>query len=119
MLTLEKAQAFAEDWIESWNAHDLPRILAHYTDDFEMSSPYIAEVAGEPSGMLKGKVAVGGYWTKALTKFPDLHFELIGVLAGANGVAINYYGRGRRLACEVFFFDASGKVFRAAAHYAA
>ena len=31
------AQEFASDWIDSWNTHDLERILAHYTDDFEIS----------------------------------------------------------------------------------
>jgi len=28
------AERFAADWIESWNARDLDRILAHYSDDF-------------------------------------------------------------------------------------
>ena len=112
-----EAKAFAADWIDSWNAHDLERILRHYTDDFEMSSPYIRDVVGEPSGVLNGKAAIGAYWSKALAKFPDLRFELIDVLTGADSVAINYYGRGRRRVCEVFFFDAAGKVIRAAAHY--
>ena len=38
MIDPEWALAFAADWIESWNAHDMNRILSHYTDDFEMSS---------------------------------------------------------------------------------
>src|ERR1700723_3107179 len=38
MMTSELALRFAE-WIAAWNAHDLPRILSHYADDFEMSSP--------------------------------------------------------------------------------
>ena len=41
MITRGQAEKFARDWIESWNAHDLDRILAHYTAGFEMSSPYI------------------------------------------------------------------------------
>jgi ketosteroid isomerase-like protein len=117
MLTEEQAGHFADEWIAAWNAHDLDRILSHYADDFEMSSPYIRDVVGEPSGVLKGKAAVGAYWSKALAKLPDLSFELIEVLTGANSVAIHYYGRGRRRACEVFFFDAAGKVSKAAAHY--
>jgi hypothetical protein len=43
---------FSTDWIASWNAHDLDRILSHYTDGFEMSSPVIIKVAGELSGTL-------------------------------------------------------------------
>ena len=60
------AEHFAADWIEAWNAHDLNRILSHYEDDFEMSSPVIVQMAGEPSGTLRGKAAVGAYWRKAL-----------------------------------------------------
>ena len=51
------AEKFALDWIESWNSHDLDRILSHYSDQFEMSSPKIIQIAGEPSGTLKGKRA--------------------------------------------------------------
>ena len=39
MLERAWAQAFAEEWIAAWSSHDLERILAQYTDDFEMSSP--------------------------------------------------------------------------------
>jgi hypothetical protein len=76
------AERFAADWIDSWNAHDLDRVLAHYTEDFEMSSPYIIQMAGEPSGTLRGKAAVGAYWKKALELIPGLKFDLIAVLAG-------------------------------------
>jgi SnoaL-like domain len=111
------AEHFAADWIESWNAHDLNRVLSHYTDDFEMSSPVIIQVAGEPSGRLCGKASVGAYWSKALQLIPDLHFELVSVLVGVGSVTIYYKGAGGRLAAEVFFFDANQKVSRAVAHY--
>lgn len=111
------AQHFAQDWIDSWNCHDLSRVLAHYTDDFEMSSPYIVQLADEPSGTLKGKAAVGAYWEKALGLNPQLHFELVTTLVGANSITLNYRGT-RGMAAEVFFFNAAGLVYRAAAHYA-
>lgn len=38
----KQANEFAAEWIEAWNAHDIDRILSHYTDDFEMNSPLIA-----------------------------------------------------------------------------
>lgn len=116
-MSAARARQFAEEWMSSWNAHDLDRILAHYADEFEMSSPYISQLMGVPSGTLKGKRSIREYWALALEKFPDLRFELIDVLVGARSVALNYYGRGRSRACEVFFFDESGKVVRAAAHY--
>lgn len=112
------AEHFAADWIASWNAHDLERVLSHYADDFEMSSPVIVQVAGEPSGMLRGKAAVGAYWEKALELIPDLQFELLSVLAGVNSVTLYYKGARGRLAAEVFHFGPDKRVARAFAHYA-
>jgi len=110
------AKQFAREWIEAWNAHDLERILSHYTEDFDMSSPVIAQLAGEPSGILQGKSAVRAYWAKALAAQPMLRFELIQVFVGAASVVIQYRGH-RGLGAEVFWFNAAHKVYRAAAHY--
>ena len=115
-ITHEFALRFAREWVAAWNAHDMERILSHYTDDFEMSSPVIVDLMGEPSGTLKGKPAVREYWTKALARLPDLHFDLIDAYAGAGSVVIHYQGP-RGPSAEAFWFDAAGKVYRAAAHY--
>jgi ketosteroid isomerase-like protein len=111
------AERFADEWIAAWNSHDLDRILAHYEDDFEMSSPVIPALAGEPSGKLRGKAAVGAYWSKALRKAPDLRFELVKALAGVDSVTVYYKGH-RGLSAEVLHFSPSGKVRAAFAHYA-
>jgi hypothetical protein len=111
------AEHLAADWIESWNAHDLRRVLSHHADDFEMSSPVIIQVAAEPSGTLRGKGAVGAYWAKALKLIPDLHFELISVLVGVTSITLCYKGTRGRLAAEVFHFGARQMVSRAFAHY--
>ncbi len=116
MLTKEFAADFANDWIESWNAHDLERILAHYSDDFVMSSPKIAEIAKEPSGVLQGKAAVAAYWQRALELQPQLKFTLIGVFVGADSLIIHYEGV-RGPAAEVFFFNSAGLVTKSAANY--
>ena len=111
------ATDFAAEWIAAWNAHDLLRVLSHYTEDFEMSSPKIVEIAGEPSGRLVGKAAVGTYWATALIRTPDLHFELLAVLHGVDSVVLFYRGvRGQR-AAEVFYFNPAGLVYRACANY--
>ena len=116
MLSHQQANVFADHWIAAWNARDLEMILSHYTDDFEMSSPVIIDTMGEPSGTLKGKDAIRVYWSKALARYPDLHFEKLHVLVGATTVTIIYYGV-RGLAAEVFHFNANGKVDAAFAHY--
>ncbi len=111
------AEHFANDWIDSWNSHDLQRILSHYADDFEMSSPVIIQVANEPSGTLRGKTAVGDYWMKDLQLIPDLHFELITTLVGVNSITLYYQGARGRLAAEVFHFNQDQKMTKAFAHY--
>ena len=111
------AERFGKEWVAAWNAHDLDRVLSHYEDDFEMSSPIIPALAGEPSGKLRGKTAVGAYWARALQKIPDLHFELVTALAGVDRVTVSYKGH-RGLCAEVLHFSASGKVRAAFAHYA-
>ena len=110
------AERFAKDWVAAWNSHDLGRILEHYEEDFEMSSPLIARIAGEPSGKLRGKRAIGDYWRKALAAAPELHFELLSVFTGVGGVVVHYRGH-RGLIAEVLQFGASGKVISASAHY--
>lgn len=110
------AEHFAIDWIDSWNKHDLGRVLLHYTDDFEMSSPVIIKVTGEPSGKLKGKEAIGAYWAKALQLNPTLHFELVATLVGVRSITLYYKGP-RGASAEVFHFNEEGKVNKAYAHY--
>jgi SnoaL-like domain len=115
---IEKAFAdhFAADWIDSWNHKDLDRILSHYTDDFEMSSPVIITVGGEPSGTLKGKESVRSYWARALQLLPNLHFDLVNTLVGVNSITL-YYNGVRGPSAEVFHFNREGKVMKAYAHY--
>src|SRR5580658_2065706 len=89
-ITQQWADTFARDWVDAWNTHDVSRILSHYTEDFEMSSPFIIQFTGDASGKLVGKNKVEVYWREALEKFPDLRFDLQGVFAGASSVVIHY-----------------------------
>ena len=116
MLTKDFAQRFTTEWLDAWNAHDLERVLSHYDDEFEMSSPFIATLAGESSGRLRGKAAIAKYWKTALERIPNLHFELTEILVGADTLVIHYRGH-RGPVAEVFKFAPSGKVTSAAAHY--
>nr|EES53812.1 MAG: hypothetical protein UBAL3_48660025 [Leptospirillum ferrodiazotrophum] len=117
MIEKDFAEEFARDWIESWNSHDLDRILSHYSDQFEMSSPKIIQIAGEPSGTLKGKESVENYWAKALDLLPDLRFELIALMIGVNSLTLTYKGARGQMAAEVFHFGPDHKVSKAYAHY--
>jgi len=113
------ANDFAAEWIAAWNAHDLPRVLSHYTEDFEMSSPKIVQIVGKTDGRLVGKNTVAAYWATALARIADLRFELLAVLHGVDSVVLHYRGAGGQRAAEVFYFNSAGLVYRACANYEA
>jgi ketosteroid isomerase-like protein len=117
MISIDQAQKFGQEWVDAWNSRDLERILSHYADDFQMTSPFIATMMQEPSGTLKGKEKVRDYWAQALERLPDLHFDLIEVLAGVDSITIYYHAVLGKRAAEVLFFDDNGKVRRGIAHY--
>ena len=113
-----QALKFAEHWVTAWNQHDLGAVLAHYTEDFSMTSPMIQKFTGDAAGTLKGKTAVGEYWKMALKNLPDLQFKIIAVTHGVNSVSIYYHAVMDKVAIETFFFDAHGQVYQAIANYA-
>jgi ketosteroid isomerase-like protein len=118
MIDIDWAKAFATEWIDAWNAGDLERVLAHYADDFEMTSPYIVERMGIVSGTLKGKEAIRSYWAQGLSVRPPLRFELLDVFAGVNSLAIYYRSVTRgRLVMERVEFDPQRRVIRGEALY--
>ena len=119
MIEKSFADRFASEWIDAWNSRNLDRVLAHYADDFEFSSPFIVRVVGESSCILRGKEAVGAYWTKALAGLPHLVLTLDAVHLGVNSLVLQYHRNDGPVASEVFEFGSDGKVVRSSAHYAA
>ena len=120
MINKQFAQDFAKGWERAWNAHDLDEILSHYSEDFQMTSPFIPATMNEPTGTLKGKRKVGEYWRKALDRFPELRFETETVLVGQNSIVIRYWSLRNELnreATEVMIFGDDGKVVESFAHY--
>ena len=114
----EQSREIAENWIESWNRRDLDALLGHFSENFEFSSPLIHQVAGEPSGRLIGKAAVRAYWQAALSRLPNLRFELVQVFSGVDCITILYRGH-RGLSAEVLQFGADNLVLRGQALYMA
>ncbi len=118
MIDQHTAYAFTEQWVSAWNAHDLDKILSHYTDDFVMESPLALKRLPHTQGVVKGKEAVRAYWKMGLELIPDLFFEVYEVLVGVNGITIYYHNRatGKKTA-EVLFLNDEGKVYRGFAYY--
>jgi hypothetical protein len=114
----DDAHRFAAEWIEAWNAHDLDAIAGHYGADVELFSPFVVQLAGEPSGRLRGRDAVRSYFARGLEAYPDLHFELQRVLVGTRSLVLVYRSVGRRMAAEVVELDGDRHVVRVLCHYA-
>jgi len=116
----EQAQELARAWVEAFNRHDLDAMLSHYADDVEFSSPAVIDVLREPSGTIRGKEALRGYFQQALEKYPDLGFELLDILTGVDSVTILYRSVHRgRAGAEVMVLDPQGKVVKVIVHYEA
>jgi ketosteroid isomerase-like protein len=101
-----EAQAFAEQWVKDWNAHDLDALLGHFTDDVVFTSPVAVRLLGS-DGVIRGKEALRKYWSEGLRLIPDLRFEVLAVYAGVSTVVINYRNQAGGAVCEVLTFDGS------------
>ena len=117
MLTAEWVRRFAQDWVRSWNAHDLEAILAHYTDAVVLTSPVAARLLNDPSGNVRGKVALRGYFSRGLEAYPDLKFELVDVMWGLSSVVLYYKNPVGKKTGVFMEFDGDGKVVRVVANY--
>ena len=117
-MTEAEAQDFAQEWIAAWNSHDLDRILRHYAEDVEVTSPLVEVVLGPGRVTIKGKPALREYWGAGLAKYPDLHFRLYRAYAGPRSVVLHYQSVQALVGAECLEFDAAGLVRRVLAHYA-
>ena len=59
------AEAFVDQWVKGWNAHDVEAILTHFTDDVVFTSPVAIQLLGG-DGVIRGKEALRHYWTEGL-----------------------------------------------------
>src|SRR6478672_3493797 len=106
MLTAERAEVLAREWITAWNAHDLDAILQHYADDVAFTSPFVARLVGPGQDTVHGTAALRDYFARGLAAYPDLRFDLRAVLVGVDSVTLYYASVGGRLAAEVMQLDA-------------
>ncbi len=117
-MTEAEAQDFAIEWITAWNSHDLDRILSHYADDVEVTSPLVETVLGPGRVTVRGKEMLRIYWGAALAKYPDLRFKLYRAYAGSRSVVLHYQSIQALVGAECMELDSAGLVRRVLAHYA-
>ena len=116
-LTASFAQAFAKEWIDAWNSHDLERILTHYDDAVILTSPVALNIQSG-DGNVRGKEALRAYFQRGLQAYSNLRFDFIEVLWGIETIVISYVNnvRGTKSA-EVMLFNTTGRVSRVWANY--
>jgi hypothetical protein len=114
-MNADEAKAFASKHVSVWNTHDLDRIVDLYADDVELASPLAAELTG--GGVVKGKSALRDYFAAALTKHPDLKFELLNTLLCVDSVTLYFTSVSDRPVAEVLFLDRNHKIRQVFAHY--
>jgi len=117
MLSTQQAINFARNWINAWNSHDLNCILEYYTDDFEMTTPFMIKFMNHPTGTLKGKDTIKPYWEKALRLIPNLKFQLIEVLSSVDSISIYYQAILGKRGVEVLFLNPNGRIYKSVAHF--
>ena len=116
-MTKELAWGLAEEWVGAWNAHDMERIVAHYEDAVELTSPVAARLLGAADGKVVGKDNLRAYFQRGLTAYPQLNFKLEDVLWGLNSVVLYYTNQNGNRTAEFMELSAVGKVARVVAHY--
>src|SRR6266849_9293248 len=57
-LTRDEAWHLANAWVAAWNAHDLDRIMTHYDNAVELTSPIAAQLLGTADGKVVGKASL-------------------------------------------------------------
>lgn len=101
----QTASAFADRWIALWNSRDLEGVLALFADHVVFSSPTAARLGHGSGGVVRGKEALRAYWADALSRNPELHFDLLGAYVGIDTLVINFRHQTGGHANEVLIFD--------------
>ena len=118
-MTESEATRFAQEWIAAWNSRDRERILSHYSDDVELTSPLVQKVLGDGQNSVRGKRNLRAYFRRGLDAYRDLKFTFWGAYPGVQSVVVHYQSVHGMGSAELMRFDAEGRVSQVIAHYRA
>ena len=113
------AETFTNEWISAWNTHDLDRIISHYASELEFKSPLIVERYNDPTGTITTRDKLKEYFNIGLTNNTALHFELIDLTIGVDGITLYYKNARGGQTAEYFEFNSAGKVTLSISCYSA
>lgn len=115
---MENMTSFGHAWVAAWNSHNLDEVMSHYSPDITFYSPFIQKINNDPEGCIRGIDNLRAYFSRALTAYPDLHFELYHILEGVHSVVLYYKSVNNLLSTEMMVLK-DGKVVEVRAHYKA
>jgi ketosteroid isomerase-like protein len=104
-MTNDEFREFSTEWAGAWNAHDLDRILIHFSEDVTFVPPMATLLMPESGGVIQGKRMLEEYWREGLRRIPDLHFDVIATYVGVDTLVINYRNQKGGLVNEVLELD--------------
>ncbi|AKF10505.1 nuclear transport factor 2 family protein [Sandaracinus amylolyticus] len=108
-----ESEQLARRWLDAFNARDVDAMVALYADDATHTSPKIA------AARIVGREALRAWWRGALERTPSLRYELVGIAASEDRVALEYVrhvdGEPAMPVCNVF--DVQGGRFVASRVY--
>jgi ketosteroid isomerase-like protein len=116
-MTYEEAEAHAKDWIEAWNAHDLERIMSHYSPDVEFEAETVRTRWEQPGGKLLGIAELRKHFALGLKLAPQLKFQLEQVLLAPSGYAILYRRENGNRVIDCVALNDAGQAAKVTAYY--
>ncbi len=113
----QRARVHAERWIAAWNARDLDAIMEHYAPTIRFAAPTVISRWNKPEGVLVGREPLRQHFKQGLERAPHLHFELIDVLMGVDGMTIIYQRETGTLVADVVVLDENYQGVEVRAYY--
>ena len=113
----KEANAIAADWVDAWNVHDLERIMAHYGEALEFTSPLVVERLGRADGTIRTRNELRDYFAMGVGPDSSLKFVLIDVLPGVASLTLYYRNHRDRTVAETMYVDQNGMISKVAVHY--
>ena len=116
-MDIEFAKSFADEWIDSWNSHDIDKIVSHYEEELEFKSPLIVERYSDPDGTIYTREKLKEYFLIGLTNNPSLTFTLKKILLGVSCLTLYYQNARGGETAELFEFNQNKKVIKSVSCY--
>lgn len=87
---MNEFEAITHKWMNAFNTQQLSDLLALYDDAAEHYSPKLKVLQPETKGYIKGKAALGLWWSDAFRRLPHLNYELINTSYNSEQIFMEY-----------------------------